>query len=278
MSTYKLLEPGIAESIGGNSISFDTANTTSLFTSSSFLYTFAFVVIIVTASFRYALAGMLRMQASEEGIRKSKEEFKRVTYGLLGVLGLWLILFTVNKDMLTGDVTLKGLELKKITQTTVSVVPGTVNTPTTPGTVVPGTQTTASETTNRTRLTEVGVTINKAACVGSAADCTNVGDINPASIDLLLNLKRSCNCSVLVTGGSEGGHSANSNHGPGKEAVDISLTQELLSFLKQQGVNVGDDTTCNTKYKWGGFIFWDEEQGCDSVGGVRHFHASFTGR
>jgi hypothetical protein len=56
---------------------------------------------------------MLRIQASEKGIKDSKEEFTRVTYGLLGVLGLWLILFTVNKDMLMGGVDLGGLRSVK---------------------------------------------------------------------------------------------------------------------------------------------------------------------
>ncbi len=107
--SYQPLENEILKSFGTQIPSFNTASTPSFFSSASFLYTLAFVIIITTASFRYAYAGILRMQASEEGIRKSKEEFTRVTYGLLGVLGLWLILFTINKDMLTGDVTLSNL-------------------------------------------------------------------------------------------------------------------------------------------------------------------------
>jgi hypothetical protein len=105
---YKLLEPTILEQAGIKSPSFNSSNF-SLFSSTSFLYTLFFVVIIVAASFRYAYAGILRMSASESGIKESKEEFKRVTYGLLGVLSLWLILATFNRDMLTGDVGLGGL-------------------------------------------------------------------------------------------------------------------------------------------------------------------------
>ena len=110
-ASYVPLEGGILSSIGGKQASFDTAATPSFFASTSFLYTFSFVIILAAASFMYAHAGVLRMQANEEGLRKSKEEFARVTYGLLGVLGLWLILFTVNKDMLTGDVTLSALKI-----------------------------------------------------------------------------------------------------------------------------------------------------------------------
>ena len=127
-ASYVPLEGGILSSIGGKQASFDTAATPSFFASTSFLYTFSFVIILAAASFMYAHAGVLRMQANEEGLRKSKEEFARVTYGLLGVLGLWLILFTVNKDMLTGDVTLSAL---KIT-TGASSSSNTTTKPTTP--------------------------------------------------------------------------------------------------------------------------------------------------
>jgi hypothetical protein len=115
-NSYVPLESELVSSLGPK-LTFSTTDTPALFTSTSFIYSFAFVIIIVTASFRYALAGVLRMQASEEGIRKSKEEFKRVTFGLLGVLGLWLILFTVNKDMLTGEVGLENLKTDPIKAT-----------------------------------------------------------------------------------------------------------------------------------------------------------------
>ncbi len=112
---YKLLEESLTKDLGGENFNFNTSNSSSFFASTSFIYVFAISIIIVAAALRYAYAGMLRIDASESGIKKSKEEFTRVTYGLLGVLGLWLILFTVNKDMLTGDVTLSNLTSKNDT-------------------------------------------------------------------------------------------------------------------------------------------------------------------
>ncbi len=133
---YQALEPTISSSIGVEPVSFNNNSNVSFFTSSSFLYALFFVVIVVAASYRYALAGMLRIQATEEGIRKSKEEFTRVTYGLLGVFGLWLILATVNKDMLTGDVGLGALK-STITSAGGGYIPG--QTPVTPPTTNPTT-------------------------------------------------------------------------------------------------------------------------------------------
>jgi hypothetical protein len=76
------------------------------------------------------------------------------------------------------------------------------------------------------------------------------------------------------------GHSSTSNH-PSGRAVDISLTPNLVSFFSNPAngvVNVGDNSKCNTKYSFSGLIFWDEAQGCDSVGGARHYHASVSGK
>jgi hypothetical protein len=282
MAEYKLLEPDIAPAFGVTAPTF--TGTPTLFASSSFIFALSITIVIVAASFRYAYAGVLRLPASEEGIRKSKEEFKRVTYGLLGVLGLWLVLFTVNKDMLTGEVTLSALKSSgggggagALTQTVPTTVPIVTNPPvTTP----PGTS--ASEKANRDILLAAGVGINHEPCpTPSSTGCTDVGGLQSNIMNAVLALKAQCKCDVMITGGSEkAGHSSTSNH-PSGRAVDISLTPNLVSFFSNPAngvVNVGDNSKCNTKYSFSGLIFWDEAQGCDSVGGARHYHASVSGK
>ncbi len=49
------------------------------------------------------------MEASESGIRKSNETFKKTTLGLLGVFALFLIIATLNSQLLTGDVGISSL-------------------------------------------------------------------------------------------------------------------------------------------------------------------------
>ena len=110
---YKLLEPSIASSIGIQTPRFE-GGTASLFTSTSFLYMLFFVAIIVVAAFKYTEAGVRRMEASERGIKYSNEIFKKTTLGLLGVFSLWLILSTINKDLLTGNVGLEKLRTSGI--------------------------------------------------------------------------------------------------------------------------------------------------------------------
>jgi len=256
--------------------------TPTLFASSSFIFALSITIVIVAASFRYAYAGVLRLPASEEGIRKSKEEFRRVTYGLLGVLGLWLVLFTVNKDMLTGEVTLSALKSSgggggagALTQTVPTTVPVT-----TPPVTTPPAASSASEAANRATLAAARIEINNPACATpSSTGCTDVGGLESNIMSAVLALKAQCNCYVKVTGGSEkAGHSATSNHTLGK-AVDISFTPELLSFFENNATKVGTNAPCGITYRFSGLIFWDEKTGCVAgTSNPRHFHASYTGR
>ncbi len=239
------------------------------------------MISVLAAGVMYARAGVYRMQASEAGVRKSNDEIKRVTLGLLGVLSLFVILYTFNKDLLSGNVGLDGLRAAAgkgggIVSGGGGDMGGGGATGGF-GTPVPTPSTNGTEQANRNALSAQGITINKPACVGSDTSCTNVGNMNPATVNMLLKLKAECNCSLMVTGGSEPGHSTNSNHGPGKEAVDIQYTEQLGTFLKSKSI-IANSPPCNVKYGYSGFIFWDEpESGCGKST-ARHFHASFTGR
>jgi hypothetical protein len=109
MATYAPLEPSNLQDLVGNTPTYNGSDF-SLFTVSTFLYTLLFSAIIAAAFYRYTVAGLTRIQASEASIRKSNEIFKTVSLGLLGVFSLFLILFTVNKDLVTGDVGLEKLK------------------------------------------------------------------------------------------------------------------------------------------------------------------------
>ncbi len=108
---YTSLEPSYFQSLGKEGIAptFTTGQAVSLFSSTSFLYSLAIMISVLAAGVMYARAGVYRMQASEAGVRKSNDEIKRVTLGLLGVLSLFVILYTFNKDLLSGNVGLDGL-------------------------------------------------------------------------------------------------------------------------------------------------------------------------
>ena len=107
--TYKTLED--LSFLGTDAPKYDGA-AASFFASSTFLYTLCFIIIVGAAFYQYMMVGIYRLEASESGIRKSNETFRRATLGLLGVFGLFLLLAAVNKDLLLGDVGLSALKVR----------------------------------------------------------------------------------------------------------------------------------------------------------------------
>ena len=131
---YQTLEGESLKSLGVIP-TFNTGENVSFVSTTTFLYTLFFVAIVVASFYRYVIAGALRMQASENTIRQSNEIIKRVTLGLLGVFSLFIILFTVNKNMLTGDIDLGALgnRSKTSSQTTIPITSVGQTSPTTGG-------------------------------------------------------------------------------------------------------------------------------------------------
>lgn len=258
--SYTPLEGEITREITGSTLTYDGASP-SFFASASFLYTLFFVAIVLAASYRYTLAGILRMEASESGINKSKEVFKKTTFGLLGVLSLWLILFTVNKDLLTGDVGLDALKVKPITS----------GGETSGGGGASGTYP-SDGVAKLATLNAAGITLNKAPCsetqlkqTSGIPSCTSVDGLPQETIDMLLQLKNSCvSCTVVLTGGTEPGHHT---HGPTLRPVDLRIVNEgiaLYNHITTKGTPVPNQPK---KWTYLNFIFWDEP------GGDPHFHA-----
>ena len=194
---YKTLEPNTLSALGGTAPTFG-GTSVSFYDTTSFIYTLLFISIVMAAFYGYMLAGIWRMEASESGIRKSNEKFKRVTLGLVGVFSLFLVIFTLNKDLLTGDVGLGALKAEKT-----AAVAGTGVTPVTTNTSNPTPAPTSSNYAARKashdavvkRLTPSNIHTNKndQACTEaqfkeSKPSCTSLAFMPEETIQLLLKL------------------------------------------------------------------------------------------
>jgi hypothetical protein len=268
LTSYTALEPSYTSILGENAraATFSTSQAVDLFASTSFLYSLGIMIIVVAAAWRYGLAGIWRMQASERGQTKSNEELKRVTLGLLGVLSLFTILYTVNKGLLKGDIDLKSLR----SQTTAGVQQAT--TPTIPLGSAPSAN--GTEEANRQALAAAGITrivstsgqttpCTQAQMSQKAPTCTNLADMPQAVITMLIELKSVCPGNITITGGTEPGHNT---HGPGRSAVDIDDNDSQLNACIRafpSGPNVG--SWCTATFSRFGFIFCDER-------GTSHWH------
>jgi hypothetical protein len=202
------------------------------------------------------------MEASETGIRKSNEEWKRASFGLLGVMLLWLIIYTVNRGLLIGDIDLTrlssvgGTNINSINNT------GAQNQTSTTNTNTAG----QSEQEARAYFANLNISINNQACAsGQTTNCTNVAGLPQSTLSMLQSLRSNCpSCVLVITGGTEPGHAS---HGVGLRPVDLRITPSLSSFLQQNGT-----TRESTHTLWGGYTFWNESAGATSNTTGDHYH------
>jgi hypothetical protein len=124
----------------------------------------------------------------------------------------------------------------------------------TPGVVqCPAPQTgTVTEEDGRAQLAAAGILVNKSACrPQQTSNCTNIAGLPQTTIDRLIAIKQQCdkvigNCTMVVTGGTEPGHSS---HGPGKPIVDLRLdgsqgTLNTAQFISTRASNFGVTKIC----------------------------------
>ena len=272
MASYVPLEPSsFKEALKINSPTFDSANV-SFFATSSFIYILLFTVIVAAAFYEYILVGVYRMEASESGIRKSNETFKRTTLGLLGVFSLFLIIFTLNKSLLTGDVDLgefKAGAVPVATQPAATTPTGTINNPTIPknNDDPTGWKAIQDDSTVRAQLKSLpngGISVNRNVCNNpTQTSCTTVGGLPADTLSMLSSLRSTCSGVITVTGGTEAGHKS---HGPGKYPVDLSINSPggleacIRSFSAGPSVSF-----CKKTYSNFGYTF------CDELG-TAHWH------
>lgn len=273
-TSYVPLEPSSLPLFGSSAANFGTIST-SFSSVTTFLWMLSFSFIVGAAFYQLILAGGVRMRASEADRRKSNEMIKRVTLGLLGVFSLFLILFTINRQMLTGDVGLSDLVVTKETSASTgseqTIPPSTRardNPPIPKNNDDPlGWGAIKNDSSVRAMLASLpsgGIGVNRSVCIDPVqTSCTTVGGFPPNTITMLKDLRSTCSGTITITGGTETGHKS---HGPGKTPVDLSLSSPggleacIRSFPQGPAVSF-----CRVTYQKFGYTFCDEY-------GVRHWH------
>ena len=190
-------------------------------------------VMITFGGITYATSDAIT--AKDQG----KQYIQNALWGLLLVIASYTILYTINPQILNFNLSLK--------QTVVQGPDDTVYVPTadrntyTNG-ILNGYVLTKEEVAQndqiREMLRQAGVLVNAGACAnGGTHGCTNVVLLPSTALTNVMTLKSACNqaptlratgCAVIITGGTEGGHS---DHGPGKPVIDLSPTESLNTYL-----------------------------------------------
>jgi hypothetical protein len=119
--------------------------------------------------------------------------------------------------------------------------------------VNPTTDDAKKEAENRTKIRLGHVDINHGRCPeGETKGCTNVGGLKDVAIKGVIGIKKDCpSCTVMITGGSEGGHKT---HSDGRH-VDLRPTSSLNKHMTGESnykkiienTKVGDTTNGFTR-------------------------------
>ncbi len=300
--TYSPQETKLFESVGLNAPTF-TGSSLAVSDVTTLVVTLLLMIIGGAAFYRYMMAGIYRLEASESGVRRSNEAFKGATLGLLGVFLLFFIFFTLNADFLLNNISLSTLRVPQASTSAGTAAGGSGTASSTAGSQSTSTSSAAlptgacvrktctaadlpritgsADSSVRSTLKGSGVDINVpngCTTIGQGG-CTNVGGMPQEVISMLASLKSACGCRVVVSGGTEWW--AHSTHGPGVMVVDLqiprgsggapNLSDSLYVFISSQA-KIGGSSNCHSSYSWNGWNFCDEKTGATALSTSRHWH------
>jgi len=204
-----------------------------------------------------------------------KNAVKQALWGVVIVLGAWVIVNTTLLVIglnLSGD--LKATSWYDFTCDTTSSVATTETTAATEETAAATATTSGTNEVNpygeqgvRDIFDAAGININKSACAANqTSNCTDVGGLRQNTINGVVAFKDSCgdSCNVVITAGSEDGHSDGTYSHSNGYKVDLRLNDSVNNYITTNYTSIGTrsdgaigykDSLGNTYYKEGDH--WD---------------------
>lgn len=204
----------------------------------------AAVVMIVFGGLQYMTTDAL------QGKQQGRERIMNAVKGLVLVITAYLILFTINPNLL---------------EINLSIDPAVINAPGTSGggsgggggTPVAGVAMTEEQKAESNEIKKLledwDVWPYRGPCEeGQTKNCVNLNGLPDSAQKGLIDLNRVCDaamsggCNIIVTGGTEGGHKS---HGVGKPMVDLKLDPNLGKYIKEKASSKPTDVGYGIEYK-----------------------------
>lgn len=191
------------------------------------------VLMIVIGGIQYMSSDAL--SGKEDG----KARIENAVKGLVLVISAWLILTTINPDLLKLNLTLDPV--------TVSAPPAGTSGGSGTGSPAGKPMTEAQKAEDagiRAMLasSNVDIKVNAPPCTdGQVGGCTNLNGINGSLLNNIVDLRRAVGSTIVITGGTEGGHTGGSSHYTGN-AIDLRRPHSALDAFVQKN-KVGQSYT-----------------------------------
>lgn len=181
------------------------------------VYNFGLWTIGISAMLMIAIGGFMYLTSAGNAaqIGSAKGVIIDAIVGLFLALTSWLLLYTINPDLVKFSVS--------------SSSPASTSQTTTPGTTTPSSSSNivagSGEDTIRQQLAKDNISINK------SAPATEVNGLRQATIDGVVGFQKDLGSPVTITGGSEAGHEAGpTSHAKGYK-VDIRDTTAVNNYI-----------------------------------------------
>lgn len=201
--------------------------------------------------------------ANESWRSAGKEKIWGAVFGLIGMALIWIVLRLINPNLVNIDLAIDPAPVQEISAEAQQILASGV------------TVYWADDSAVRNELGSLpyDVSINRANCaqIGSRG-CTSVYQLGQSAISGVKNLRRDCNCSVTITGGTEYWlHSTNTSHRPGRSTVDIRETADINRYLTGSEGSPRNGTRVNR----GGGTYTYETFGANTSNNGAHWHVTY---
>lgn len=186
--------------------------------------------IAAAMAFVMITLGGVTYATSDAVFQKSqgKEWITNAIWGLVLVIGAWVILNTINPQILKFDLSLERPKIEYPTPTAIPGVPRIGGGGVRSGYVMTPAQI-ADDARVRSGLSPLTINRTSPCQNGETTGCTNLNDLPPQVIPTLKYLQGKCSCAIEITGGTEGGHV---QHGPGQPVVDLADNAGLRKYIE----------------------------------------------
>ena len=216
--------PGVADEAGG---------TTNLKDYIPAMFNLAIGLSAIAAVLNIVFGGLMYM--STDAVMKKEDGKKRIqnsVYGLVLVIGAWLILYTVSPNLLKFSLDIEAIQTK--------APAGLGGSLSTPGVPMKPEEIAASDALRKS-LEGSGVYAYASPCTrGETRGCVNLNGLSETAQSGLRALSSGAGCSgssggkvcVMITGGTEKGHSETGGH-PTGDSLDLRFDLNIAEYVEK---------------------------------------------
>ena len=182
------------------------------------LFKLAIGVAAVLAFVMITFGGLTYMTSDAiQGKEDGRGMVTNALYGLILVIGAYAILYTINPQILNFQLSIPQPNVKYGSTSAIVFAPITADQ-------------VAATNANAAKLGPNIYTAHGTCQEGATTNCVTLDGLQNKTIDGITALQTKCNCKIVITGGTEDGHSTTGSH-PTGNGLDIQSDPQVIQSI-----------------------------------------------